>query len=548
MLARVPKEITRRLVLSVGRLSTATEVIETEYTETPQYPPILNLSPEKKLERKKDAYYEEIKKVKTVEEKQIKLNMPRYYGFKCYMLEEERIPYNNLAFTQHITRTHIIHQNNLPSYYDTINIDSSIPDIKEDIEEALILEHEGYMKSHEIKREDFTLEKGELEKIYSKNIIYQINRILLNSLNSNYPHIINSQVDIEPRIESFWYAGGMNPPNSVRKGRLGREWTKHQENDPVDRAMQYIGVPSLTVRSSFPLAPIISSSEAENPALDVPFFQYDPRTVGTHCSYRRITNIPGFWPGESHQFGTISYNLRGHLLEKQYKDPNYTREALHRQGILGSFGWLNAQANNLGFTTYNDITYPLTTQCVITNGKLWSFYVYQLNTILIHSKHVHENPKRNVCWSTDSIKLFDEVKDGKVIGFNEDVLKMLVKFYANQPVVSGNLEDFRPFLSNKEKVVADYEDPDKRKWLEKEFKFIVSNRPRHRLPYEIYHWEKIYKIDHKTRPMDKRSRPFELFQNPWKRTYDNRQPPYIPRKLRPDLPRHKGRYAKEYFP
>lgn len=214
---------------------------------------------------------------------------------------------------------------------------------------------------------------------------------------------------------------------------------------------------------------------------------------------------------------------------------------------MASFGWLNAQANFLGFTTYNDITYPLVTQCVITNGQFWSFYVYQLNTLLVHSKNAEENPKKNVCWATKEFKLFEEIKDGKIIGFNDDVLKILCKFYANVPQKRVGVE-LRPYLSDKEKLIADYEDNDKREWLEREYKFITSNRPRNMLPYEIYHWEKIYKIDHKMRPFDARRRPFELFINPWARKYDERSPRYIPRKHRPDLPRHKGRYAKEYFP
>nr|CAD7450838.1 unnamed protein product [Timema bartmani] len=52
--------------------------------------------------------------------------------------------------------------------------------------------------------------------------------------------------------------------------------------------------------------------------------------------------------------------------------------------------------------------------------------------------------------------------------------------------------------------------------------------------YEIYNWEKIYKIDHKTRPLDKRLRPFELPDaNPFKRRYNDHTPEYMPKALRP---------------
>lgn len=235
------------------------------------------------------------------------------------------------------------------------------------------------------------------------------------------------------------------------------------------------------------------------------------------------------------------------MAERNFGDETEEKEAVHRQGILGSFAWLNAQANYLGFTTFNDITYPLVTQSVITNGQLWSFYVYQLNTMLLHSKNTKENMKRNFCWATPELKLFESIKDDKVEGFNIDVLKILMKFYANVPQERLGL-NMRPYLNQEEKVAADYKDDDKREWLEREYKYLVANRPRYKLEYEVYNWEKIYKIDHQTRIMEPRRRPFELFMKPSDRKLNERKPFYVPKKLRPDRPKRLGRDAKEYFP
>lgn len=235
------------------------------------------------------------------------------------------------------------------------------------------------------------------------------------------------------------------------------------------------------------------------------------------------------------------------MLERKYGDPEESREALHRQGILATHCWLQTQANFLGFTTFNEITYPLVSQAVITNGRLWSFYVYQLNTMLMHSDNPKNNPRKNICWATKELKLYEEIKDGKLIGFNPDVLKTLIKFYTNAPEERLGV-NMQPYLSKSEKVAADYEDADKRVWLEREYKYLMVNAPKYKLPYEVYAWEKIYKIDHKTRPMDKKLRPFELNTKPWMRRLDDRQAEYVPRALRPDLPRHKGRYKPEYFP
>uniref|UniRef100_A0A1Y1M8U9 28S ribosomal protein S30, mitochondrial n=1 Tax=Photinus pyralis TaxID=7054 RepID=A0A1Y1M8U9_PHOPY len=508
--------------------------VEDEYTKTPQYPEIVDLAPFEVKKQDAQDYYETIKAVKTVEEKQIKLNMPKYYGFKCFMLHENAIPYNNLNLTQYLTKTHLIENNQLPIVCPTmehVNLEA----LKRDVEDVLILAHEGYCKNASVK--DSNLTEEESQNAMSSIISQQIHRAILLNLHVNYPHLEAVQTDIDPRIESCWFSGGI-PSNQEHECAV---------TERKDKAVQYVGVPTLTVRSEVPLSPIISFDEAKSTNFNIPNCEYQPQSFGVFTTHRRIVNVPGFWPGDPYQFGLLAYHYRGHILRRRFKDPVEHQEALHRQGILAGFGWLNAQANFLGFSTYNDITYPLVTQCVVTNGKMWSFYAYQLNTMLMHLKYIEDNSKVNICWGSKELKLYEEIQNGKVIGFNEDVLKMLVSFYTNVPRERSGVE-LRPFLGDQEKVIADLQDDERREWLEKEYKFITSNRPRHYLPYEIYHWEKIYKIDHKKRPMDARRRPFELFINPWDRTYNSRKPRYIPRKHRPDVKRHVGRDAKEYFP
>ncbi|KAF5295977.1 hypothetical protein FQA39_LY12749 [Lamprigera yunnana] len=530
-LARINVQYLQKTLKSSRFYTTVVSTIEDEYTKVPQYPEILDLSREQVKKREYQAYYNTIRAVKTVEEKQIKLNMPKYYGFRCYMLYEDFIPYDNLNLVKHITKTHLIVNNELPLQ---VEIDTKVDlnSLKKDIEEILLLSYDGYRKSPEV--EDKRLSKREAENFLTSACLQQIHRVLLNHLLPNFPHLLKTQVDIDPRIEAFWYVGGIAADNDDKAVR------------PVnDKCFQYVGKPTLAIRSAIPLEAEMSIEEVEKSNFEVPCFEFNPHTVGITRTRRRIVNTPGFWPGDTNQFGLISYHYRGHMAERTYED-DYL-EALHRQGILASFSWLAAQANFLGFTTYNDLTYPLLTQTIITNGQIWSFYKYQLNTMLMHLRYMDTNLKKNLCWATNELKLFEEIKDHKVIGFNDDVLKMLLNFYCNVPKERAGV-DFLPFLSNEEKVIADYEDDDKRQWLEREYKFITSNRPRHLLPYEIYHWEKIYKIDHNKRPLDARRRPFELNQNPWNRTYDARIARYIPRKHRPNVKRHVGRYAKEYFP
>lgn len=245
----------------------------------------------------------------------------------------------------------------------------------------------------------------------------------------------------------------------------------------------------------------------------------------------------------------LSYQKRNHLITR---DPNFGiedfQEAIHAQGIQSSYAWLYGQACYQGFSTFHDITYPLSTQTIITNGQIFSFYAYQLNTTLIYSKEVYNNSKVNYCWGTKEMKLFENIDDkGKLQGFNENVLRNLIHFYINEPK-THDINNMKPYLGEKEQKIADIENDDRRIFLEKQYKFITSNRERNLSMPEIYAWEKIYKIDHKTRPMEPRRRFFELGINPFKRTLDDHTPEYIPKELRPEGPKSKKKWKKTYYP
>nr|CAH7747177.1 unnamed protein product [Callosobruchus chinensis] len=515
---------------------------QNEYTSKPHYPPIEDLSFHEKLKRKKGVLHEEIRNVKTVEEKQIKLNMPRYFGFKCYMVNEDYCPYNNLPLAQHITRTHLTSEKKLPELYDSLDVSNLATQLNSEVEETILIEAEGYRKK--VKDKLLGTEDGE---DFVTGLTKAINRLLTNYLSKQYSHLSEAQVDFEPRIESTWYAGGMNPPENIRRMKNGRKSSKEYKDDPTDRIIVFLGSPILTLRSVQPLPMVMSNSEFENPSLELPEWKFDPRVVGTKTEQnRRIVNVPGYFPGATHRFGQLSFHKRHHA-KNTFGEIVDEESSLWRQAIVSSFGWLQAQANMLGFNSFNDIAYPMVTQTVITDGKHWSFFVYQMNTITFHTHFAEENPKRNICWASDGMKLFESVDGEKVVGYNEEVLKTLLKFYVNAPQERLGV-NLTPYLSSEEKVAADYEDDDKRQWLEREYKFLTSNRERYQLPYEVYAWEKIYKIDNKTRFMDKRLRPFELFQDPFARRLNDRLPEYIPRAHRPDVKRWKGRYKKEYFP
>jgi small subunit ribosomal protein S30 len=69
--------------------------------------------------------------------------------------------------------------------------------------------------------------------------------------------------------------------------------------------------------------------------------------------------------------------------------------------------------------------------------------------------------------------------------------------------------DMKPYLGS-EKYAENLADLEYRNFITEQYKFFASNRPRHMPKPEIYLWEKFFKIDFNTRPLDPRKRWFEL--------------------------------------
>lgn len=118
-----------------------------EYTKTPQYPAIEEVTREAKQQRKRNSWYEHIQDLDTVEEKLLAINMPRYYGYKCFMLSDDRFPYDCLPFVQHSTRTAIASQADLPAaIYEPLRTraEQFVQTVRDDVQAAIVFESNGY--------------------------------------------------------------------------------------------------------------------------------------------------------------------------------------------------------------------------------------------------------------------------------------------------------------------------------------------------------------------------------------------------------------------
>lgn len=527
-------------------LRTYSSASSDEFTSKPIYPPILNLSQVSQKEREALQNHSKIQALNTVEEKLLGLNVPKFYGWESLLLNEGKVPYNFLPFVKSITRTRVHHIDHVPVDIGLTkeNLSQLIGDIKQQLEKVLVF-HSTYQRhTHQINSTEKPLPEIEALKVVEGNLIRQINRTILSNLSQKHSHLLNAQVDFDPRIEAFWNVGGFKATQKELEYRKRRKMHEELLEEPMSRWIQYFGTPILQLRSTLPLKPLGNIETAKT--LECEDFTFDPITTFA-LNEKRLhgATIPGFWPNDKHLFGLLSFHSRS---ENKMRPPSFgeddNEEAIYGQAILSSFAWLLGQACYNGFTTFNDLTYPLTSQAIVSDGKTFSFVYYQMNTCVTFK----DNKKRNDCYASPSMELYHSIEDNQVKGWNEQVLEHLLTMYLNKPEERKEI-DMKPFLNKKEYLVEHIENEDRRVWLHNKYRWCTSHRNHFLQAPEIYDWEYIYKVAFNTRPMDARKRFFELDQFPLedRRMGDEMERRYIKKDRRPEG-QEKKVFEDMYYP
>nr|XP_020453885.1 39S ribosomal protein S30, mitochondrial [Monopterus albus] len=237
------------------------------------------------------------------------------------------------------------------------------------------------------------------------------------------PLLPKCSLDINPQVNFYWTRGQRIIPKGHRKGRP--EATRFQIDDHPQSQIR--------ITQQLPqFAPLEASYSAEVPEITcapnlMPLFrrQYD-------------NNI---FTGAKLPDPACYGHTQFHLVPDRYHRDRMARmqqsdqvEVFLRANALTSlFAWTGAQAMYQGFWDYEDVTRPFVSQAVITDGHFFSFFCYQLNTLALSVETDVNNPRKNVLWGTESLRLYDSVQDGVVVGLNDSVIKLLVQFLMNRP-------------------------------------------------------------------------------------------------------------------
>ncbi|XP_061473522.1 large ribosomal subunit protein mL65 [Rhineura floridana] len=237
------------------------------------------------------------------------------------------------------------------------------------------------------------------------------------------PVLGSSVIDFKPEVNFYWMRGETVVPRGHRRGRI----------DPL--RFQIDDKPHCQIRVTKQLSefvPLDYVAPGDIPVINVlpdklPLFKrqyYNKIFIGSkvadRCTYGHT------------QFHLIPKRLKRERLIKlnlfdQIEVPSRTN------AIASLFAWTGAQAMYQGFWSEADVTRPFVSQAVITDGRYFGFFCYQLNTLALTVDADKNNPRKNICWGTESKPLYEAIENNDVKGFDDEILLQLVKFLLNRP-------------------------------------------------------------------------------------------------------------------
>uniref|UniRef100_A0A914M9Q3 Uncharacterized protein n=1 Tax=Meloidogyne incognita TaxID=6306 RepID=A0A914M9Q3_MELIC len=262
----------------------------------------------------------------------------------------------------------------------------------------------------------------------------------------NLGKLLDHRISYNPRCESFWIRSGFTHLyDQLPVWETDKEaWIEESKPHPRPRFTgddeRCLGELSFTmrdnfasqVRSKFPLKNIFDFSDDR---LNSPLFPettedggenlnlendviFNPRIFNLHPEMDILWQCPGYEydSEETHTFGRLAIkdispifqNLVNWKVEQGLEWNETLNDCVKATAISSLFNWLNAQAHCLGNTQYTDITSPITSQLILSDGKYFWFAVGQLNTIAINiDVEGFNNPRTNCCYFEGPYLLYD---------------------------------------------------------------------------------------------------------------------------------------------
>ncbi|KAM8960127.1 large ribosomal subunit protein mL65 [Pelodytes ibericus] len=247
---------------------------------------------------------------------------------------------------------------------------------------------------------------------------------LLNSQCAKYnPVLTQSSLDLKKDVNFYWLRGETVVPRGHRKGRV----------DPV--RFQIDDKPLVQIRTPKPLPEFLPLDYVVPE--EVPVINYEPSRLPLFKRQYENKVFIGSQVEDPCKFG----HTQIHVVPDQFKRERFEKNNLADQievhlrsnAIASLFAWTGAQAMYQGFWSQADVTRPFVSQGIISDGKYFSFFCYQLNTLALAADSDVNNSRKNICWGTQSSPLYERVEQNDIKGFNDDVFNQIVDFFLQCP-------------------------------------------------------------------------------------------------------------------
>ncbi|CAL8248135.1 unnamed protein product [Merluccius merluccius] len=385
----------------------------------PAYPPVVPSLTAKSKSSKRYRYELRADGVRAVNVED-KIRLLTRIQRKKYVVFPQTLARNADRWYQHFTKTAYIP--GLPDAYSA----KAVPVVGGDEEDALgdvralvshaVLQERWYME----KRKPFLYRQQEhLVEPFLRNLVSGVTHRLAR----HNPLLLLASTDLKPEVNFYWTRGERIVPRGHRRGRV--EQIRFQIDD---KPHSQIRIPKQLPQ----FAPMESSYGLEVPEIKIspdmmPLFrrQYD-NNIFTGA---KLPDPASYGHTQFHVVQDLCH--RDRLTKRNQADQ--VEVLLRAHGISSLFCWTGAQAMYQGFWSREDVTRPFVSQAVITDGQFFSFFCYQLNTLALSTDTDVDNPRKNVLWGTESLRLYERVEDGHVVGLDDGVLRLLVQFLMNKP-------------------------------------------------------------------------------------------------------------------
>ncbi|XP_060062764.1 large ribosomal subunit protein mL65-like [Ylistrum balloti] len=335
----------------------------------------------------------------------------------------------------------------LPSIYDNVDVKNELEVITPVVKDIILNECERVKRRSDLAN-PIGMSKEKISKLLVKSLIVKI----LPYLSSIHSHLLTSEFSEDVFQQAYW--------DRYSETGLVAEKLKEKSKNKV---MKFQGEykTSFQLKTMQPLPEFVGRDSETCVGQDYPKCPYHPVVMG-QCKEKCTPHfLPGVNIGSPCEFGYLSIEtVNSYKLDRAaaaYRSsPEIIPELWQGFALSSSFLSTVAQAHYQGFSTYHDMTYPLTSQTIVTDGRKFLFGAYQLNTLHLW-KTDESNPICNLFWHTE-MDMFEGVKDGNIVGFNDNVLQTLLKFlllgtpdrgYNLKPTISHieptqTIEDFVP--------------------------------------------------------------------------------------------------------